>query len=120
MNPPLRTEEDRQAIIEGLRDGTLEIIATDHAPHAAAEKADFDRAPNGAVGLETSLAVGITALVRPGYLTLMQLVEKMSLTRPPASSARRYAGSRCAGRSGAAGPAGILGCGAGQAARQIA
>lgn len=79
MNPPLRTEEDRQAIIEGLRDGTLEIIATDHAPHAAAEKADFDRAPNGAVGLETSLAVGITALVHPGYLTLMQLVEKMSL-----------------------------------------
>ena len=79
VNPPLRTEEDRQAIIEGLRDGTLEIVATDHAPHAAAEKADFDRAPNGAVGLENSLAVGITALVHPGYLTLMQLVEKMSL-----------------------------------------
>ena len=66
------------AVIEGLCDGTLSAIATDHAPHTPGDKADFLRAPNGAVGLETSLAVGITYLVKPGYLTLPQLMEKMS------------------------------------------
>lgn len=80
MNPPLRTEEDRQAVIEGLMDGTLTVIATDHAPHTPTEKADFLRAPNGAVGLETSLAVGITALVKTGYRTLPQLIAAMSCT----------------------------------------
>ncbi|MCD7885879.1 MAG: dihydroorotase [Lachnospiraceae bacterium] len=81
MNPPLRTEEDRQAIIAGLKDGTIDIIATDHAPHSTAEKQrkDFFSAPSGIIGLETSLALGITNLVRPGYLTLMQLLEKMTV-----------------------------------------
>ncbi len=78
MNPPLRTEADRQAIIEGLRDGTLDAIATDHAPHAPSEKADFEKAPNGSIGLETSLTAGITALVRTGQMTLFDLISKMS------------------------------------------
>lgn len=79
MNPPLRTEADRQAIIEGLRDGTIDIIATDHAPHTALEKAKpLTEAPSGIIGLETALALAITNLVKPGYLTLMQLVEKLS------------------------------------------
>lgn len=61
VNPPLRTETDRQAIIEGLKDGTLNIIATDHAPHSREEKAkDLKDAPSGMIGLETSLALGIT------------------------------------------------------------
>lgn len=81
MNPPLRTEEDRLAIIEGLKDGTIDCIATDHAPHSTEEKKreDFFQAPSGIIGLETSLALGITNLVRPGHLTLLQLMEKMSL-----------------------------------------
>lgn len=80
MNPPLRTGEDCQAVIEGLRDGTLDVIATDHAPHAAYEKqAEFALAPFGIVGLETSLALGITFLVKPGHLTLTDLVRRMSL-----------------------------------------
>jgi len=79
MNPPLRTEEDRLAVIQGLADGTINLIATDHAPHSAEEKArDFFQAPSGILGLETALAVGITYLVEPGYLTLGQLIEKMS------------------------------------------
>lgn len=79
MNPPLRTEEDRQAIIAGLRDGTIDIIATDHAPHSEEEKArPLTEAPSGIIGLETALALGITELVKPGHLTLMQLMEKMS------------------------------------------
>lgn len=80
MNPPLRTEKDRQAIIQGLSDGTIDIIATDHAPHSAAEKEKpFPDAPSGIIGLETALALGITSLVRPGHLTLMQLLEKMTI-----------------------------------------
>lgn len=78
MNPPLRTEEDVAAILQGLRDGTLTVIATDHAPHAPEEKADFEKAPNGAVGLETSLAAGITCLVKTGVLPLTRLLELMS------------------------------------------
>ncbi len=80
MNPPLRTEDDRLAIIEGLRDGTIELIATDHAPHSTEEKQkeDFFSAPSGIIGLETSLALGVTNLVRPGHLTLMQLLERMT------------------------------------------
>ena len=78
MNPPLRTAADVRAVIHGLQDGTLSIIATDPAPHTAEEKADFNTAPNGSVGLETSLAVGITSLVVPGHLTLMQLLRCMS------------------------------------------
>ncbi|MDX1935451.1 MAG: dihydroorotase [Capsulimonadales bacterium] len=79
MNPPLRTEADCAAIIEGLKDGTLDAIATDHAPHAAYEKAqEFALAPFGIVGLETSLALGITYLVKPGHLSMAQLIERMS------------------------------------------
>ena len=69
-----------RAIIEGLKDGAIDIIATDHAPHSAEEKAKpFAEAPSGIIGLETALALGITNLVRKGHLTLMQLIEKMSL-----------------------------------------
>ena len=78
MNPPLRTAADVQAIIEGLQDGTLEAIATDHAPHTPEDKADFEKAPNGSIGMETSLAVGVTYLVKPGLLSFSQLIEKMS------------------------------------------
>lgn len=80
VNPPIRTERDRQAIIEGLKDGTLDIISTDHAPHSREEKAkDMKEAPSGMIGLETSLALGITNLVRPGHLTLLELLEKMTV-----------------------------------------
>ena len=80
MNPPLRTEEDRLAIIKGLQDGTIDMIATDHAPHSAEEKAkSITEAPSGIIGLETSLALGITSLVKPGYLSLVELIKKMSL-----------------------------------------
>lgn len=80
VNPPIRTEEDRQALLEGLKDGTLDIIATDHAPHSREEKArDLTDAPSGMIGLETALALCITNLVRPGHLTLMDLLEKMTV-----------------------------------------
>ncbi|PNV61804.1 dihydroorotase [Clostridium sp. chh4-2] len=80
MNPPLRTEADRQAILEGIQDGTIDIIATDHAPHSAEEKAKpLTEAPSGIIGLETALALGITELVKKGYITTLQLMEKMSL-----------------------------------------
>ena len=105
MNPPLRTEADRQAIIEGLRDGTIEIISTDHAPHSVEEKSKpITEAPSGIIGLETSLALGITTLVhgerleqatvrghdddqthgaRSGCLSLAELLSKMTVN--PAS-----------------------------------
>lgn len=80
MNPPLRGEEDRLAVIEGLRDGTIDMIATDHAPHSAEEKAKpITEAPSGIIGLETALSLGIRELVNKGYLSMMELVEKMSL-----------------------------------------
>ena len=80
MNPPLRTENDRLAIIEGLKDGTIDLIATDHAPHSTEEKSrPITQTPSGIIGLETSLALGITSLVRPGHLTLSQLIEKMTI-----------------------------------------
>jgi len=79
MNPPLRTAKDREAIRQGLSDGTIELIATDHAPHAAKEKAlPFLQAPSGIIGLETSLSLGLTHLVHTGALTLMQLLERMT------------------------------------------
>ena len=84
MNPPLREEEDRQAVIRGLVDGTIDMIATDHAPHTAEEKAKpITEAPSGITGLETSLALGITELVDAGYLTMKQLLRLMS-TNPAA------------------------------------
>ncbi|MCR5294546.1 MAG: dihydroorotase [Lachnospiraceae bacterium] len=81
MNPPLRTEEDRLAIIRGLRDGTIDCIATDHAPHTAAEKKErtLTAAPSGIIGLETSLSLGITELVEKKYLTLMELLRLMTV-----------------------------------------
>lgn len=80
MNPPLRTEADRQAIIRGLADGTIDLIATDHAPHAKEEKArPVTEAPSGIIGLETALSLGITELVKKGHLTMRQLLCKMSL-----------------------------------------
>ena len=79
MNPPLRTESDRLAVLQALADGTLDAVATDHAPHTPAEKADFLTAPNGSIGMETSLAAGITVLVKGGALTLSGLLRRMSL-----------------------------------------
>lgn len=80
MNPPLRTEEDRLAIIEGLKDGTIDMIATDHAPHAAEEKAKpITEAPSGIIGLETALSLGIMNLVDNGYLSMAELLYKMSV-----------------------------------------
>ena len=79
MNPPLRAEEDCLAMIEAVKDGTIDVIATDHAPHTPEEKADFLKAPNGSIGMETSFAGAYTALVKTGVLTLAELVEKMSV-----------------------------------------
>ncbi len=102
INPPLRTEEDRQAIIDALRDGTIDIIATDHAPHTAADKARggwfssegqykkgsepreveaglFGRAPSGILGLETAFSLSVKNLIRPGYLSLSGFIERISV-----------------------------------------
>ncbi len=79
MNPPLREEADRLAIIEGLKDGTIDMIATDHAPHSAEEKErPVTEAPSGIIGLETSLSLGIRELVNKGYLSMPELIRKMS------------------------------------------
>ena len=84
MNPPLREEADRLAVIEGLRDGTIDMIATDHAPHSTEEKErPLTEAPSGIIGLETALSLGIRELVRKGYMSMSQLLRKMSLA--PAS-----------------------------------
>jgi len=77
MNPPLRTPADVRAIIEAVKDGTIDCIVTDHAPHTAEEKADFEKAPNGVVGLETSLAATLTALYHTGEISLNRIVELM-------------------------------------------
>ncbi|MCM1506790.1 MAG: dihydroorotase [Ruminococcus flavefaciens] len=77
MNPPLRTPEDVRAIIDGIKDGTIDCIITDHAPHAPEEKADFEKAPNGVVGLETSLGATLTALYHTGEITLQKVIELM-------------------------------------------
>lgn len=79
MNPPLRTQRDVEAITRGLLDGTLDAVATDHAPHTPEEKADFVKAPNGSIGMETSFSASYTYLVKTGLMTLGQLVEKMSV-----------------------------------------
>ncbi len=79
MNPPLRIEEDRQAVIDGLKDGTLNVIATDHAPHSVLEKEiEFDRAANGIIGLETAVPLALE-LVRQQHLTPLQMVASLSL-----------------------------------------
>ena len=81
MNPPLRLESDRLAVIEGLKSGVISVIATDHAPHHADEKnvEDITKAPSGMTGLETSLSLGLTYLVEAGHLSLMELLEKMTV-----------------------------------------
>lgn len=80
MNPPLRSKEDVQALKEALRDGIMDVISTDHAPHGEEEKnQSMRKAPFGIVGIENSFAIGYTELVREGYLTLSQLIEKMSV-----------------------------------------
>jgi dihydroorotase len=82
MNPPLREAEDREAIREGLRDGTIDVIASDHAPHHYdAKEREFDDAPNGILGLETALGLAISELVDTGLLTLPELISRMS-TQP--------------------------------------
>jgi dihydroorotase len=79
MNPPLRTQADCDAIIAGFADGALDVVATDHAPHAAHEKQrEFDHAPFGIIGLETALPVALRTLVSTGPLGLGQLIDKMS------------------------------------------
>ncbi|HEY4643880.1 MAG TPA: amidohydrolase family protein, partial [Bacteroidota bacterium] len=79
MNPPLRSREDEEALKEGLRDGTVDVIATDHAPHSFDDKeVEYDRAPFGIVGLETAIGLAMTELVAAKILTLVQLVEKFS------------------------------------------
>lgn len=78
MNPPLRTERDRAAVERAVLDGTIDCIVTDHAPHAAEEKADFTKAPNGVVGLETSLAAMLTHFYHTGKLSLSRISEMMS------------------------------------------
>ncbi len=79
MNPPLRAERDRQALIEGLQDGTIDAIATDHAPHTPDEKNNpVDQCPNGVIGLETSLAVVLTHLYHNGLLSALDVVDRMS------------------------------------------
>ena len=79
MNPPLRTEKDKQAIIQGLKDGTIDAIITDHAPHSEEEKArELSKAPNGIIGFETALAATITNLVEPGHIDYLDMVRLMS------------------------------------------
>jgi dihydroorotase len=96
MNPPLRTEADRRAVIRGLRDGTLDCIATDHAPHTDYEKdQEFDYAPNGIIGLETALAVVLDVLVRRSRFSLPHAVDLM--TRRPAGILGLAAGTLAVG-----------------------
>src|SRR5690606_35656373 len=79
-NPPLRTARDVQAVIEGIADDTIDIIATDHAPHHIDEKrVEFSLAANGMVGFETALPLAVTRLVKPGIITMEKLVEKIRL-----------------------------------------
>ena len=84
VKPPLRTEAARAAILEGLKDGTIDAIVTDHAPHCAWEKAQpLEKAPSGMVGLETSLGLALTYLYHAGHMSLMEVIRRMS-TAPAA------------------------------------
>ncbi len=97
MNPPLRSRQDVDACIAGVIDGTLDCLATDHAPHAREEKErEFDQAPFGIVGLETALPLYAKALVAPGHLTWLQLIDRMSL-RPAAVLGLKDRGSLAVG-----------------------
>lgn len=98
MNPPLRTRRDVDALIEGLKNGTMDCISTDHAPHTAEEKAQpLEKAPFGIVGSETAVALTMTYLVKPGHLTPMQMVEKMSCN--PAKVLKIDRGSLAVGKT---------------------
>ena len=104
MNPPLRAESDRQALIAGLRSGVIDCVATDHAPHAGHEKeVPFEAAPMGTTGLETAFAALYTELVLTGALELETVVQRMSRRRRPVRPAdpadrRRRARQRLPGR----------------------
>lgn len=99
MNPPLRTDSDREALIEGLKDGSIDIIATDHAPHTNQEKGEpITKALSGIIGLETALPLAITKLVKPGHLTYVELFQKMCLN--PARLYRLEAGRMKEGAPG--------------------
>ena len=113
MNPPLRTEDDRQALIEALRSGVVDCIGTDHAPHAIDEKdVPFEAAMMGVTGLETAFAVLYTELVLPGVLDLGLIVERMgagagsstSSSRRSPSTRRRTSRSSTSSTSGRAAP----------------
>jgi dihydroorotase len=96
MNPPLREEADVDAIIEGIRDGTVDVIATDHAPHHADEKqVEFDRAPFGIVGLETCVPLVFDRLVHRGVISMRRFVELLSTN--PARILRRPGGTLAPG-----------------------
>lgn len=98
MNPPLRTEEDVRSLIEGLKDGTMQCISTDHAPHSDEEKAQFfDKAPFGIVGLETSAALTYTALVETGLMTVMDMAKKMSYNPAKVIGIDKDYGKLCVG-----------------------
>jgi dihydroorotase len=99
VNPPLRSPEDRDALRAGLADGTIDAVATDHAPHAVEEKdAEFDRAPFGTIGLETALAVVLTELVEPGTIGLARAIEALSTAPARILGVRDHGGPIEAGR----------------------
>jgi len=99
VNPPIRTTEDRDALREGVADGTIDVIATDHAPHAVEEKeAEFDLSPPGTIGLETALAAVLTHLVRPGIVPLARALEAMTVTPARILGAAGHGGPIAAGR----------------------
>jgi dihydroorotase len=99
VNPPLRSADDREALRDGIADGTIDAIATDHAPHAVEEKeSEFDRAPHGTIGLETALAVALTELVEPGLVTLSRALEVLSISPARLIGAREHAGPIEGGR----------------------
>jgi dihydroorotase len=80
MSPPLRTQADIEALLAGLKDGTIDVLATDHAPHSPEKKArELDAAPNGILGLETFVPICIKALIDPGILTWSQMIQKMTI-----------------------------------------
>lgn len=78
MNPPLRSAVDQFSVLYSLIDGVIDVIATDHAPHSPEEKADFYKAPNGVIGMETSFSASYTALVASGLISLYELIDKMA------------------------------------------
>jgi dihydroorotase len=93
VNPPLRSVEDRDALRAGLADGTIDAIATDHAPHAVEEKeAEFDRAPHGTIGLETALGAVLAELVEPGVVTLSRALEALAAAPARILGAREHGG----------------------------